>query len=163
MINWLNDQYNLQAHLSSALVKGICDDLVDLKKGAKMLGVTTAKFQAIITDQEEILTPSDLVDLFLAYNVSPLWMQSEMGEPIITANNVTGRVLKAMNVIVSKGGVRSYPEFLRILGISTLAEYSRLATANMELDTSEILNILIMFRINPVHIYQPLEKTPLFV
>lgn len=163
MILWNHDYYRVHSNISSALCKAVIDQILTVSQVARVAGMSEQMAQQKLFNVDHDIDTEVLIKLFKELHISPVWVLSEIGDPIIRSQSPSGKIIKALNHVISLNGIKSFPEYYRILGISSLQEYMKLLDGAMELDMHVITRLCREFRINPAAIFSPAEQTPLFV
>jgi len=170
----MNEQTSLAHATAAALVRMISEGKTTAKAVGKSIGQSEEKISHILTDDQEALSPAYLVQLFRDFDLSPVFLLTQQGEPSVTSerddddeqndqHHHTSRVLKALNYVISQNGISSLPEYYRLLSISSIQEYVRLCQGRETLPQKSILDLAQVYKINPVYIYNPIPHTPMFL
>ena len=165
MNQWNFNDPAIQANLFSAIAKAIQDQTLTLKQAAKAVNLDEEFLDQVIIYPERgfHLTTQQRMDMFIDLGISPLWILTEEGEPIITADNATGRALKILNKVICQGDFESFYEYKCLLQIDELSEFRNLLDGSTQLTDSVIVDIITVHNVNPAAIYAPQKQTPEFV
>ena len=163
MIRWMNESHTLAQNIASALCRMISEERVELSAISDILGFTEEKTSDILTENPTSLSPAYCVELMKALNLSPLYVLTEMGEPYFETDTNTGRVLEALNTVITHNGIGSLAEYYRLLDVPDSGYYIRMLQGRLHLGTKVILNLCSVFNINPAYIYAPIPGSPVFV
>lgn len=163
MNQWKFDSYAAEQNLFSAIAKAIQDQTLTLKQAARSIDIPEQILDRMIVHQEGSLSIHQRMDLFIKLGISPLWMLTEQGEPIITADNPTGRALKILNKVICQQDFESFFEYKSLLQFDEISEFGKLLDGSTQLTDSVIVDIITVHNINPAAIYAPQKQTPEFV